>query len=90
MRADKHEGHGKRELTHNTNYVGFIHFMLCNTINNWMAKTNVKMHKFYAEWQKATYKGITPYTAWDKICTVLPVHNPWVMEISANDGHVNH
>jgi len=20
----------------------------------------------------------------------LPVHNPWVMEISANDGHVNH
>jgi hypothetical protein len=25
-----------------------------------------------------------------RLLTALPVHNPWVMEISANDGHVNH
>ncbi len=73
--TETYDEKGRWEPIHHANNFGFIHFLLCNTIEKWMAAMHVKTHPFYAEWQKATYKDITSYTAWDKICSILHITN---------------
>ncbi len=52
-----------------------IHSILYHTVEQWTHAPDASKHKFYTEWTKAKYLGITSTSPWNTVSKILKLNN---------------